>query len=113
LRSLAPSDPKFIGTYGGPQRERDAAYHQGTSWLWLLGVFSSAYARAYGDVDGARAYLDPFADALLDGALGTLGEIADGDPPFTPRGAIAQAWSVAEAIRAWHEAPTYAKKWIP
>jgi predicted glycogen debranching enzyme len=113
LRSLAPSDPNFIGRYGGPQRERDAAYHQGTSWLWLLGVFSSAYARATGDFDGARAYLDSFADALLDGALGTLGEIADGDAPFTPRGAIAQAWSVAEAIRAWHEAPAFAKKWIP
>jgi len=113
LRSLAPADPKFIGTYGGPQRERDAAYHQGTSWLWLLGMFSSAYARAYGDVDGARAYLDTYADALLDGALGTLGEIADGDAPFTPRGAIAQAWSIGEAIRAWHEAPTFAKKWIP
>jgi predicted glycogen debranching enzyme len=113
LRSLAPNDPKFIGTYGGPQRERDAAYHQGTSWLWLLGVFSSAYARAYGDVDGARAYLDTYADALLDGALGTLGEIADGAAPFTPRGALAQAWSVAEAIRAWHEAPVFAKRWIP
>jgi predicted glycogen debranching enzyme len=113
LRSLAPSDPKFIGTYGGSQRERDAAYHQGTSWLWLLGVFSSAYARAYGDVDGARAYLDACGDALLDGALGTLGEIADGDAPFTPRGAFAQAWSVAEAIRAWHEAPAFAKRWIP
>jgi predicted glycogen debranching enzyme len=110
LRSLAPGDPGFIGTYAGSRRERDGAYHQGTSWLWLLGAFSTAHARAYGDAAGARAYLDVFGDALLDGAIGTLGEIADGAPPFTPRGAIAQAWSVAEAIRAWHEAPWFAKR---
>jgi predicted glycogen debranching enzyme len=110
LRSLAPGEPNYVGHYGGSQRERDAAYHQGTSWLWLLGVFSTAYARAYADAEGARAFLDAYGDALLDGALGTLGEIADGDAPFAPRGAFAQAWSVAEAIRAWHDAPHFAKR---
>jgi len=102
LRSLAPSDPQYIGRYVGPPAERDAAYHQGTVWPWLIGPFALAHARAYGDPEGARNFLEPLLERVLDGGLGTLGEIADGDAPFTPRGCIAQAWSVAEVLRAWH-----------
>jgi len=108
LRSLAPREPGYIGTYGGSPRERDGAYHQGTSWLWLLPVYATAYARAFGDETTARGFLDVYGDALERQALGTLGEIADGDAPFAPRGAFAQAWSVGEAIRAWHDAPRFA-----
>jgi predicted glycogen debranching enzyme len=109
MRSLAADDSRYIGAYRGSPRERDAAYHQGTSWLWLLPVFATAYARAFNDEETARGFLDVYGDALERQALGTLGEIADGDPPFTPRGAFAQAWSVGEAIRAWHDAPRFAR----
>jgi predicted glycogen debranching enzyme len=108
MRSLGPHEPAYTGSYGGSPAARDAAYHQGTSWLWLLPVFATAYARAFKDARGARRFLDAYGDALERQAIGTLGEIADGDAPFTPRGAFAQAWSVAEAIRAWHDAPRYA-----
>jgi len=103
LRSLGPQEPAYTGFYGGSSCARDGAYHQGTSWLWLLPVFATAYARAFNDEQGARRYLDSYGDALQRQAIGTLGEIADGDAPFAPRGAFAQAWSVAEAIRAWHD----------
>ncbi len=108
LRSLAPSDGGYVGRYGGSPRERDAAYHQGTSWLWLLPVFATAHARVFNDVVSARRLLDVYGDALEGQAVGTLGEIADGDAPFIARGAFAQAWSVAEAIRAWHDMPRFA-----
>jgi predicted glycogen debranching enzyme len=102
LRSLAPGDPAYRGRYGGPQRERDGAYHQGTVWGWLLGPFALAYARAYGDRDAARDLLEPLASHLADYGVGSIAEIFDGEPPFAPRGCIAQAWSVAETLRAWH-----------
>jgi predicted glycogen debranching enzyme len=105
LRSLAPSDPRFVAHYGGSPASRDAAYHQGTVWTWLLGPFAVAHARVYGDPSVARSFLRPLSDRLFDGGLGSLGEIADGMPPFDGRGAIAQAWSVAELLRAWHEVP--------
>jgi predicted glycogen debranching enzyme len=100
LRSLAPTDPRYAGQYRGSPFERDAVYHQGTVWCWLLGPFALAYARVTGDRQAARELLLPLADHLLDAGLGTISEIADGDPPFTPRGAFAQAWSVAETLRA-------------
>ena len=103
LRTLAPSDPRFVAHYGGSQRDRDAAYHQGTVWPWLLGPFALAHARVFADRPAARSFLTPLREQLTDGGLGTLGEIADGAAPFEPRGAIAQAWSVAETLRAWHE----------
>jgi predicted glycogen debranching enzyme len=103
LRTLAPSDPRFIGHYGGPQHDRDAAYHQGTVWPWLLGPFAIAHARVFADLSLARSFLEPMREQLADNGLGTLGEIADGVAPFEARGAIAQAWSVAETLRAWHE----------
>lgn len=103
LRSLAPGHPQYHGCYTGDQRARDGAYHQGTVWAWLLGPFALAHLRVYRDPAATRAYLSPLAYQLADYGVGTLGEIFDGDPPFLPRGCIAQAWSVAETLRAWLE----------
>jgi predicted glycogen debranching enzyme len=98
VRTLAPDDPNYHGTYAGGQVARDVAYHQGTVWPWLLGPFIRAHLRAYGNAALARGYVAPLIDALEADALGTLCEIADGDPPHAPRGCPAQAWSVAELI---------------
>jgi glycogen debranching enzyme len=100
LRTLSPDDPRYRGTYGGDQSARDGAYHQGTVWPWLTGPFIRAHLRAYGDRARARAFLQPLLDALESDALGTLCEIADGDPPHAPRGCPAQAWSVAALIES-------------
>ena len=100
LRTLAPSDPRFVTHYGGSQRDRDAAYHQGTVWPWLLGPFAIAHARVYGNPAVAHSFLDRLEDQLTDYGLGSISELADAVPPFAPRGAIAQAWSVAELLRA-------------
>jgi len=101
LRSLAPDDPAHVGHYGGDQRQRGAAYHQGAVWGWLIGPFVSAHLRVYGDRERARSFLQPLIHHLADHGVGSISEIFDGDPPFTPRGCIAQAWSVAEVLRAW------------
>jgi predicted glycogen debranching enzyme len=103
LRSLSPRHPAYIGRYGGDQRTRDAAYHQGTVWAWLIGPFVSAHLWVYGDPAAARSFLAPFEHHLSDDGLGTIAEIFEGDAPFKPRGAMAQAWSVAEVLRAWRE----------
>ncbi len=103
LRSLAPDDPAYIGHYGGDQRQRDGAYHQGTVWGWLIGPFVSAHLRVYRDPARAQSFLMPLIHHLADHGLSSISEIFDGDPPFTPRGCIAQAWSVAETLRAWQE----------
>ena len=103
LRSLAPSHPSYIGHYGGDQRQRDGAYHQGTVWSWLIGPFISAHLKVYNDPQTARSFLEPLLHHLNDHGLGSVSEIFDGDPPFTPRGCIAQAWGVAEVLRAWQE----------
>jgi predicted glycogen debranching enzyme len=103
LRTLPPSDPRFVPTYAGLPRDRDAAYHQGTVWPWLLGPFAIAHARVYRDRELARSFLEPLADQLLDHGLGSISEVADATAPFRPGGAIAQAWSVAELLRAWKE----------
>jgi predicted glycogen debranching enzyme len=102
LRSLAPLDARYVARYGGDQRARDAAYHQGTAWAWLLGPFALAHVAAYGDAGRARALLEPLADHLADHGVGSIAEIFDGAAPFAPDGCIAQAWSVAETLRAWH-----------
>jgi predicted glycogen debranching enzyme len=102
LRSLAPGEPGYAGVYRGGPRERDAAYHQGTVWAWLLGPFVLAHYRVYGDAAGARRFLEPLAGQIHGACLGSLNEIFDADPPFTPGGTIAQAWSVAELLRTWH-----------
>ena len=98
LRTLDPASPGYAGRYGGPQERRDVAYHQGTVWPWLMGSFARAHLRAYGDAARTAAYVDPLLDALAADGLGTLAEIADGDPPHAPQGCPAQAWSVAELI---------------
>lgn len=103
LRSLAPFESGYIGHYGGGPRDRDAAYHQGTVWGWLLGPFAVAHFRVYRDREAALRFLEPLGRQIYSGGLGTLSEIFDGDAPFTPRGCIAQAWSVAEVLRAWKE----------
>jgi predicted glycogen debranching enzyme len=103
LRSLAPGHPQYQGRYGGGPRERDAGYHQGPVWGWFLGPFALAHFRVYKDAEAARGFLQPFAHHLTDYGLGSIAEIFDGDPPFAPRGCIAQAWSVSETLRAWCE----------
>ncbi|HEV8242726.1 MAG TPA: amylo-alpha-1,6-glucosidase [Nitrospirales bacterium] len=109
LRSLSPDHPQYVGRYGGNQRSRDGAYHQGTVWGWLLGPFVTAHLKVYQDPVLARSFLEPMARQLEARALGNLSEIFDGDPPFTPRGCIAQAWSVAELLRAWAETVSFKK----
>jgi predicted glycogen debranching enzyme len=103
LRSLAPDHPHYRGRYSGGPGERDAVYHQGTVWGWLLGPFALAHFRVFGDVESARSFLAPLAHHLDDFGLGTVAEIFDGDAPHTPRGCFAQAWSVSETLRAWTE----------
>ncbi|MFN8559683.1 MAG: amylo-alpha-1,6-glucosidase, partial [Dehalococcoidia bacterium] len=102
LRSLDPGDGRYQGVYGGDQLRRDGAYHQGTAWTWLLGPYVAASLRVHGDRAAARTLLAPIADHLRDGGLGTVAEILDGDPPHPPRGCTAQAWGVAELLRALH-----------
>jgi predicted glycogen debranching enzyme len=106
LRSLSPDDSAYIGRYGGDQRKRDSAYHQGTVWTWLIGPFVTAHLRVYRNPAQARSYLLPLIHHLDDHGVGTISEIFDGDPPFAPRGCIAQAWSVAEFLRAWQATET-------
>ncbi len=101
LRSLAEAEPAFVGTYGGDQQHRDGAYHQGTVWSWLIGPFVAAHLRVYDDPAAALRYLAPVADHLRGAGFGTVSEIFDGRAPFTPRGCIAQAWGVGEALRAY------------
>lgn len=101
LRSLSPEDPQFQGEYGGDQLQRDSAYHQGTVWGWLIGPFVLAHLDVYKDPAQARELLEPMAHHILAGGVGSLGEIFEGDAPFEPRGCTAQAWTVAEVLRAW------------
>ena len=99
LRSLAPDDPAFIGTYGGDQLKRDGAYHQGTVWSWLLGPYAEAHYRIHGDREAAMQFLTPLQDHMSDAGLGSISEIFQAKAPFYPRGCIAQAWSVGECLR--------------
>ncbi|MEG3438065.1 amylo-alpha-1,6-glucosidase [Pannus brasiliensis CCIBt3594] len=101
LRSLDRDHPDYRGTHGGDRLQRDSAYHQGTAWGWLIGAFVQAHLRVYGDRSIARGFLEPMENHLTEACAGSLSEIFDGDPPFTPRGAFAQAWTVAEVLRAW------------
>jgi len=105
LRTLAPNDPQYRGRYTGDPTSRDGAYHQGTVWPWLLGPFITAYVKVHGGSDAARRqaaeWLAPLNDHLSDAGLGHISEIFDGDAPHRPCGCIAQAWSVAEVLRAY------------
>lgn len=101
LRTLAPSEPGYIGHYAGTPTARDAAYHQGTVWAWLLGPFAVAHFRIYNDAATAQQFLEPLAEQIFSHGVGSISEIFDAEPPFAPNGCIAQAWSVAELLRAW------------
>lgn len=103
LRSLSPRDSRYQGCYHGNAAARDAQYHQGTVWSWLMGPYICAHVRAAGGNPAGRAEARELLSALhahlRDAGLGTISEIFDGDPPHTPKGAIGQAWSVAELLR--------------
>jgi predicted glycogen debranching enzyme len=101
LRSLSPNHADYHSHYGGDRYQRDGAYHQGTVWGWLIGPFVQAHLKVYRHPAIAHQLLEPMADHLRSGCVGTLSEIFDGAPPMTPRGAFAQAWTVAEVLRAW------------
>ena len=100
LRSLSPGHPDFKAKYYGDLRSRDAAYHQGTVWAWLIGPFVDAWLRVYPeDRGGARRLLHDFDGHLGDACMGSISEIYDAEAPYIPRGCVAQAWSVAEVLR--------------
>ncbi len=99
LRSLAPGEPRYQAKYFGALRARDLAYHQGTVWAWLVGPFIDASMKVRGHAGPARELLEAFARHLTDAGVGSISEIFDAEAPFTPRGCIAQAWSVAEVLR--------------
>ncbi len=102
LRSLAPEHPDYKMTYAGDLWTRDAAYHQGTVWSWLLGHFVDAWLRTHpGERARARDFLKGLVGHLDEAGLGSVSEVFDGDPPFRPGGCISQAWSVAELLRSW------------
>ncbi len=102
MRSLAPGHADYKSKYYGDLRSRDAAYHQGTVWAWLIGPFIDAYLAVYpGKEATARQFLDGFVKHLSDAGVGSISEIFDAESPYTPRGCIAQAWSVAEVLRCW------------
>jgi predicted glycogen debranching enzyme len=102
LRSLAPGHPDYHPQYYGDLRARDAAYHQGTVWAWLIGPYVDAWLKLHpDDRRGARRFLEGLVAHLGDACIGQVSEVFDAEPPFTPRGCIAQAWSVAEVLRCW------------
>jgi glycogen debranching enzyme len=102
LRTLGPDEKDYKPRYDGDLRARDAAYHQGTVWPWLLGPFIDAWLKVHpGDISAIRGFLSAFDGHLKDGAIGSIGEIFDAEPPFSPRGCVAQAWSVAEILRCF------------
>ena len=102
LRSLSRDHRDYKARYFGDLRARDAAYHQGTVWAWMIGPFVDAWLRVHpADREGARRWLAGFATHLDEACIGSVSEIFDAEPPFTPRGCVAQAWSVAEVLRVW------------
>jgi predicted glycogen debranching enzyme len=104
LRTLERCDPRYCAIYEGDVWKRDSSYHQGIVWPWLMGPFLSAYLRVHGKNETsrqqARQWLEPFRDHLTLGGLNQVSEILDAEPPYRPRGCYAQAWSVAELLRA-------------
>ena len=102
LRSLAPGSPEYKAKYYGDLRARDAAYHQGTVWAWLIGPYVDAWLKLHPeDASHARHFLEGFEPHLNQQCIGSISEIFDAEEPYTPRGCIAQAWSVAEVLRCW------------
>lgn len=102
LRSLDPGHSDYKPRYYGDLRSRDAAYHQGTVWAWLIGPFVDAWLKVYPDQKKeAHHFVESFISHLNEKCVGTIAEVFDGDPPFHPHGCVAQAWSVAEVLRIW------------
>ncbi|MFN7927969.1 MAG: amylo-alpha-1,6-glucosidase [Blastocatellia bacterium] len=102
LRSLAPDQKDYKPKYDGDLRSRDAAYHQGTVWGWLIGPFVDAWLKVHpDDTEGARRFVQGFEPHLNEGCVGSISEIFDAEQPYTQRGCVAQAWSVAEVLRCW------------
>jgi glycogen debranching enzyme len=104
LRTLSPRDPAYCSTYDGGVWSRDSAYHQGTVWPWLMGPFITAYVKLHGRSEAAREtaaeWLRAIGPQMMMAGLGQIAEVADADAPHKPKGCIAQAWSVAELLRA-------------
>ncbi|MBL8069552.1 MAG: glycogen debranching enzyme family protein [Nitrospira sp.] len=103
LRSLSRDHRDYKPMYYGDLRDRDAAYHQGTVWAWLIGPFVDAWLKVYKDAAKARDFLGGFRSHLLEDGIGTVSEIFDAEPPYHARGCIAQAWSVAELLRIYRK----------
>ncbi len=102
LRSFAPGHMDYKSKYFGDLRSRDAAYHQGTVWAWLIGPFVDSWVKVYPeDHAGIRSFLEGFIPHLDEACIGSISEIFDAEEPFKPRGCVAQAWSVAEVLRCW------------
>jgi glycogen debranching enzyme len=101
MRTLSADHPDYKKNYHGDLYSRDAAYHQGTVWPWLTGHFIDAWLRVHEDKRAARRMLQGFPDHLAAAGVGSISEIFDAEPPYLPRGCIAQAWSIAEILRAW------------
>ena len=103
LRTLSPRDHRYRRRYGGSWESREQAYHQGTVWPWLIGGFIEGWLKVYPDAESiarAEQWLEPLGEQLDVACIGQLNEIHDGDDPHAPRGCFAQAWSVAEVLRA-------------
>ena len=101
LRTLSPQDPAYHSRFNGKREERDGAYHQGTVWPWLIGPYVDVHLRLYNDCLGLLPLLQPLVKHLWDDCVGSMCEVAEPEPPFAPAGCFAQAWSVAEVLRAW------------
>src|SRR5262249_6278702 len=123
LRSLAPGEPGYAEHYEGDGAARDAVYHQGTVWPWLMGPFVDAWLRVHGRTAANRAearrrFVEPLRQHQQTAGLGHVSEIADAEPPFTPRGCPFQAWSLGELIRVEREmlaapAPAQRRRRVP
>ena len=107
LRSLSPDHRDYHGIYCGSLPKRDAAYHQGTAWGYLMGAFITAYLKVHGNTPEAKkqalVFLEPVKKHLYEGCIGSISEIFDGDEPHTCRGCYAQAWSVGEILRCYRD----------
>jgi len=101
LRSLSPADPHYHNHFKGDRWQRDSAYHQGTVWQWLIGPYVDVHLRVYNNRAKLMPLLESLVEQLWNCCLGTISEVAEPEPPFTPGGCFAQAWSVAELLRRW------------
>jgi len=103
LRSLSPTDPAYHSHFNGGPTVRDGAYHQGAVWQWLIGPYIDVHLRVHNDRAAISTLLQPLIQHLWTACLGTISEVAEPEPPYTPVGCFAQAWSVAEVLRCWRQ----------